>query len=83
MTWLWAGAIIAALGGLLAGLAILFVYAFVAALVVTPFLLLFFFFLNRHLNSRWREILQEQQSYRRGDGTTGPIIDHDPNDLPG
>ena len=66
----------------LAGLAILFVYAFVAALVVTPFLLLFLFFLNRHLNKKWRTVLQEQQRYRRADGSMGPIIDHDPNDLP-
>ncbi len=66
----------------LAALAVLFVYAFVAALVVTPFLLLFFFFLNRHLTSRWREVQQEQQRYRRPDGSMGPIIDHDPSDLP-
>ena len=66
----------------MAVLAVLFVYAFVAALIVTPFLLIFFFFLNRHLTKRWREALQEQQLYRGADGSTGPIIDHDPNDLP-
>jgi len=66
----------------LAALAVLFVYAFVAAIVVTPFLLLFFFFLNRHLNRRWREIQEEQRRYYRADGSPGPIIDHDPNDLP-
>lgn len=66
----------------LAVLAVLFVYAFVAALIITPFLLIFFFFLNRHLTKRWRAAVQEQQRYSRPDGTVGPIIDHDPNDLP-
>lgn len=66
----------------LAILAVLFVYAFVAAVIATPFLLIFFYFLNRRLTKRWREALQEQQLYRRPDGGMGPIIDHDPNDLP-
>ena len=64
------------------GLAILFAYAFVAALIITPFLLLFFYFLNRHLNKQWQGILSEQQRHRGGNGGMGPIIDHDPNDLP-
>lgn len=66
----------------LAALVILFAYAFVAALIVTPFLAVFLFFMNRNLKKRWREALQEQQRYQRPDGSMGPVIDHDPNDLP-
>jgi hypothetical protein len=65
-----------------AALAVLFVYAFVAALIITPFLLLLFYVLGRKGIVRWQVV-------RPGNGRPGPrgpqqgpVIDHDPNDLP-
>jgi hypothetical protein len=61
---------------LLAGMVILFAYAFIAALIVTPFLLLFLYLMGRRMNKEW-EVVQRETRAR-----SGPVIDHDPNDLP-
>lgn len=61
------------------GLAILFFYAFVAALILTPILLLLFFLFGRRARVNWFVVRPSQQGQGRGEG---PVIDHDPNDLP-
>jgi hypothetical protein len=68
----------------LAALGILFFYAFVAALILTPILLLLFFLFGRNKNVQWWVVRNGQtgprpQSSPRGQG---PIIDHDPDALP-
>ncbi len=62
-----------------AGVAILFAYAFVAALILTPILLLLFFLFGRRARVNWLVVHPGQQPQRPGEG---PVIDHDPNDLP-
>lgn len=62
----------------LAGLAILFFYAFVAALFITPILFVLLYFFGRKPTVQWWVVRSEGQ--RRSQ--TGPVIDHDPNDLP-
>ncbi len=66
----------------IAVLGLLFVYALVAAAIITPFLAIFLYFLNRKAKARWQELQREQARYRSPDGQPGPVIDHDPNDLP-
>ena len=60
----------------LAGLVILFAYAFIAALIITPFILLFLYLMGRRFNVQWAEVQREARA------RSGPVIDHDPNDLP-
>jgi len=62
----------------LAGVAILFFYAFVAALIITPILFLLFFLFGRKPTVEWWVV-------RRGPhpgSQTDLVIDHDPADLP-
>jgi hypothetical protein len=63
----------------IAGLAILFFYAFVAALIITPILFVLFYFLGRKQNAVWWTVQRGTHTQRPGQG---PVIDHDPNDLP-
>jgi hypothetical protein len=63
----------------IAGLAILFFYAFVAALIITPILFVLFYFLGRRQNVVWWTVQRGNHPPRPGQG---PVIDHDPNDLP-
>ena len=65
----------------LAALGILFFYAFVAALVLTPILLLLFFLFGRKANLQWTVVRPGTQPGRQYPGQ-GPIIDHDPDTLP-
>ena len=62
----------------LAGLAILFFYAFVAALIITPILFLLFFLFGRKPAVQWWVV----RTQSRASSQPGPVIDHDPNDLP-
>jgi hypothetical protein len=72
-----------------AGIVILFVYAFVAALIITPILFLLFYFFGRNTAREWYVVRRGQ--YRRPEDMNpeqgqrpqrpGPVIDHDPNDL--
>ena len=62
----------------LAGLILFFAYAFVAALIVTPFLLVFLYLLGRRTNVRWWVVREGSLREHRD----GPIIDHDPDALP-
>ena len=62
----------------LAGLAILFFYAFVAALIITPILFLLFFIFGRKPAVQWWVVRNQQGA----SAPRGPVIDHDPNDLP-
>ena len=64
----------------LAGLALLFFYAFVAALIVTPILFLMFFLFGRKSMVQWTVVRPGQPG--AGPERQGPVIDHDPNDLP-
>lgn len=67
----------------LAGLAVLFFYAFVAALIITPILFVLF---GRKSMVQWSVVrpgaypptAYSNEPPRR----PGPVIDHDPNDLP-
>ena len=63
----------------LAGLAVLFFYAALTALFVAPFVLIFLYFMGRRVNAQWATVYREQGFQRRDNG---PVIDHDPNDLP-
>jgi hypothetical protein len=65
---------------LLAGLAVLFFYAFVAALILTPILFVLFWLLGRKANIQWT-VVRPGDFARRPPGR-GPVIDHDPDDLP-
>ncbi|MSO73062.1 MAG: hypothetical protein EXQ84_05565 [Rhodospirillaceae bacterium] len=62
----------------LAGLLIFFAYAFIAALIVTPFILLFFYLLGHRANVQWWTVRREEYRGHR----SAPAIDHDPDDLP-
>jgi hypothetical protein len=61
-----------------AGLAILFFYAFIAALIITPILFLLFYLFGRKPAVQWWVM----RNPSRGGPQPGPVIDHDPNDLP-
>jgi hypothetical protein len=67
----------------LAGLIYLFIAAFVVALIVTPILALLFYIFGRKQAATWwtvqRTHYAQQRQPRPGQG---PVIDHDPNDLP-
>lgn len=65
----------------IAGLAILFFYAFVAALIITPILFGLLYFFGRKSNIRWTVMRTSDFQQQRYQGQ-GPVIDHDPNDLP-
>ena len=62
----------------LAGLVILFAYAFIAALVLTPILFLLLYLFGRKTTLQGWVVRSET---RRAPGS-GPVIDHDPDDLP-
>ncbi len=65
----------------LAGLAVLFFYAFIAALIVTPILFVLFWLFGRKSMVQWTVVrpgAYPQEQPRR----SGPVIEHDPNDLP-
>lgn len=66
---------------IVAAVLVLFVYAFLAALVVVPVLALLFFLFGRRYGNVW---VVGDPAFRRGqDGKRAPpVIDHDPNDLP-
>ena len=64
----------------LAGLAVLFFYAFVAALIITPILFVLFYFFGRKNMVQWT-VVRPGQSHGPGPERQGPVIDHDPNDL--
>jgi len=67
---------------MIAGLAILFFYAFVAALIITPILfVLFYFFGRKQMAGVWVVRRDGQYGPQQRSGA-GPVIDHDPNDLP-
>jgi hypothetical protein len=68
----------------LAALGILFFYAFVAALILTPILFVLFYLFGRKQNVQWwvvrnGEAQPRPHSNPRGQG---PVIDHDPDALP-
>ena len=63
----------------LAGITILFAYALVAALIITPVLFLLFYFFGRKTTATWWVVRRGRQPYQRPG--QGPVIDHDPNDL--
>ncbi len=65
----------------LAGLALLFFYAFVAALIITPILFVLFYFFGRKNMVQWT-VVRPGQPHGPGPERQGPVIDHDPNDLP-
>jgi hypothetical protein len=64
----------------LAGLAILFFYAFIAALIITPILFLLFYFFGRKSIVSWTVV--RSGGFQQQPRSQGPVIDHDPNDLP-
>jgi hypothetical protein len=65
----------------LVGLALLFFYAFVAALIVTPILFVLFWLFGRKSVVQWTVVRPD--GYPRGQHhRPGPVIDHDPDDLP-
>ncbi len=67
----------------LAGLAVLFFYAFIAALIITPILFVLFYFFGRKSNIKWTVVRTGDFQQRPGSPSQGPVvIDHDPNDLP-
>jgi hypothetical protein len=68
----------------LAGLALLFFYAFVAALIITPILFVLFYIFGRKSMVQWTIVRPDgaPQSQHPGAQRQGPVIDHDPNDLP-
>ncbi len=62
----------------LAGVIVLFVYAFVAALIVTPIIfLLLYLFGRKPAVQAW--VVRGRAEPRPA---PGPVIDHDPKDLP-
>ena len=65
----------------LVGVLFLFAFSFVATLVVTPIILLLIYFFGRRHGVLARTV-RTGQSRRDGRAPYGPIIDHDPNDLP-
>jgi hypothetical protein len=68
----------------LAALGILFFYAFIAALILTPILFVLFYLFGRKQNVQWWVVRNGGTDPRpRGHGPAqGPIIDHDPDALP-
>ena len=65
----------------LAGLAILFFYAFIAALIITPILFVLLYLFGRKANLQWT-VMRRGQPHTAPRREHGPVIDHDPNDLP-
>jgi hypothetical protein len=73
---------LAVIGGALAGLFLLFVYAFVVAIVLAPIAFLVVLILARTGwlkvgRLRWAVVVR-----RPPNRSQGPVIDHDPHDLP-
>jgi hypothetical protein len=66
---------------ILAGLGILFFYAFIAALIIMPILLLLFFLFGRKVNLQWTVIRPGQTPPHGQNPGQGPVIDHDPDAL--
>ncbi len=62
----------------LAGVAILFFYAFLAALIITPILFLLFYLFGRKPTVEWWVV----RNGPRPGSQPGLVIDHDPADLP-
>ena len=69
-----------------AGIIILFAYAFVAALIITPILFLLFYIFGRKNAGQWFVVRRGSYQTSENQGPRpqrpGPVIDHDPNDLP-
>lgn len=65
----------------LAGIVLLFAYAFVAALIVTPILFVLFWLFGRRSVIRWSVVRAEPYPHEPP-RPPGPVIEHDPNDLP-
>ena len=66
----------------LVGAVILFVFAFTAAAVVVAVVLLLLAIFGRKPPVEWTFARSDGARQGRGDLGNGPIIDHDPNDLP-
>ncbi len=66
----------------LIGAAILFVFAFTAAAVVLAVVLLLLAIFGRKPQMEWTFVRSDGERQSRGNLGGGPIIDHDPNDLP-
>ncbi len=68
----------------LAGVAVLFIYAFVAALIITPILFVLFYIFGRKNMVQWTVVRPGGAPHAQHPGAQhqGPVIDHDPNDLP-
>lgn len=66
---------------ILAGVFFLFAFSIVAAAIITPIVLLILYFVGRKNGIRvWTVRTGPGSSHRRPG--QGPVIDHDPNDLP-
>ncbi len=63
----------------LAALVILFAYAFIAAVIITPFVLLFLYLMGRRADVQWWAVRPAEHWPPKREP---PVIDHDPNDLP-
>ena len=64
----------------LVGLALLFFYAFIAALIITPILFVLFWLFGRK-SVAWTVVRPDAHPHEPRH-RPGPVIDHDPNDLP-
>ncbi len=65
----------------LAGVIYLFLASLVVALIVTPVLALLFYIFGRKQAATWWTVQRGQYPSQQRPGQ-GPVIDHDPNDLP-
>ena len=66
---------------ILSGVLFLFAFSFVATIIVAPIILLLIYFLGRRSGVKvWG--IQTDAPPRGSYPSSGPIIDHDPSDLP-
>ena len=66
----------------LIGAVILFAFAFTAAAVIIVIVLLLLAIFGRKSQVEWTFVRSDGERQARGNLGDGPIIDHDPNDLP-
>ncbi len=66
----------------LIGAVILFAFAFTAAAVIIVIVLLVLAIFGRKSQVEWTFVRSDGERQARGNLGDGPIIDHDPNDLP-